>query len=188
MIDPLLARDVALREWWVSHAPTWLDGPMWLLSAIGMAGSIWLLIAFVMALYAPRLRPAAWQVVLAVLLAQGITDFVLKPLVQRPRPFVTVADARVVGTRPVTLSFPSGHASISFAAATVLAAAFRRRGRLLAFTLALLIAVSRVHIGVHYPLDILAGALLGLVIGVVVTGGRAWYSGGSSLDPHRVPR
>ena len=55
MTDPLLARDVALREWWVAHAPTWLDGPMWLLSAIGMAGSIWLLIAFVMALYAPRI-------------------------------------------------------------------------------------------------------------------------------------
>ncbi len=188
MIDPLLARDVALRDWWMTHAPSWLDGPMWLLSAVGMGGSIWLLIALLIALFAARLRPAAWQVVLAVILMQAVTDVVLKPIVQRPRPFVTIAGARVVGTRPVTPSFPSGHASVSFAAATVLAAAFRTRGRVLAFALAALIAVSRVHIGVHYPLDILAGALLGIVFGVIVTGGRAWYSGGSSLDPHRVPR
>ena len=70
-------------------------------------------------------QPLASAAGLAVLLAQGITDFVLKPLVQRPRPFVTVADARVVGTRPVTLSFPSGHASISVAAA----ASWRSRWR-----------------------------------------------------------
>jgi undecaprenyl-diphosphatase len=188
MDDRLLAGDTLLRDWWVGVAPSWLDGPMWLLSAIGVAASIWLLIALQLALYAPRLRAAAWQVVIAVLLAQFVTDQVLKPFVERPRPS-TVAGARVIGQAPETHSFPSGHATSSFAAATVLAFALRRRpARAAAFVLAALIALSRVHVGVHYPLDVLAGSLLGLTIGVVVTGGRAWYSGGSSVVPHPVPR
>jgi len=188
MLDSLLVRDAALREWWIATAPSWLDGPMWLLSAVGVLASIWLFIALQMALYAPRLRPAAWQIVIAVLLAQLVVDHGLKPTFERARPS-TVAGARVIGHPPQTASFPSGHATSSFAAATVLAYALRRRAaRAAPFVLAALIALSRVHIGVHYPLDILAGSLLGLVIGVIVTGGRAWYSGGSSVVPHPVPR
>ena len=188
MFDPLVVQDAVLREWWIGAAPSWLDGPMWFLSAIGVAASIWLLIALQLALYAPRLRAAAWQVVIAVLLAQFVTDQLLKPFVERPRPS-TIAGARVIGQAPDTHSFPSGHATSSFAAATVLSFALRRRrARLAAFVLAALIALSRVHVGVHYPLDILAGSLLGLTIGVIVTGGRAWYSGGSPVVPHPVPR
>lgn len=187
-MDLLLSVDVALREWWISAMPSWLDGPMWLLSAVGVLASIWLFIALQLALYAPRLRPAAWQILIAVLLAQMVVDHGLKPAFARTRPSA-VAGARVIGHAPRTPSFPSGHATSSFAAATVLAYALRRRAaRVAAFALAFLIAVSRVHVGVHYPLDVVAGSLLGIVIGVIVTGGRAWYSGGSSVVPHPVPR
>src|SRR5690606_39593251 len=110
--------------WWIATAPSWLDGPMWLLSAVGVLASIWLFIALQLALYAPRLRPAAWQIVIAVLLAQLVVDHGLKPTFGRARPSA-VSAARVIGRPPHTASFPSGHATSSFAAATVLAYALR---------------------------------------------------------------
>jgi undecaprenyl-diphosphatase len=103
---------------------------------------------------------------------------VIKPIAARPRPFTAITSARVVGGYPPTLSFPSGHAALSFAAATVLAFALPR-WRALWFAIATVIAVSRVYIGVHYPLDVVCGMLLGLAVGILVTGGRTWYSPGS---------
>jgi undecaprenyl-diphosphatase len=60
---------------------------------------------------------------------------------------------------------PSGHASTSFAGAVVLTALVRRAAPAL-FVLALLVAVSRVYVGVHYPLDVVAGAALGAAVGL----------------------
>src|SRR5690606_970034 len=134
--------------------------PMWLLSAVGVLASIWLFIALQLALYAPRLRPAAWQILIAVLLAQMVVDHGLKPAFPRTRPSAA-AGARGIGDAPRTPAVPSGQATRSFAAATGLASAVRRRAaRVVAFALAFLIAGSRVHVGVHYPLDVVAGSLL----------------------------
>ena len=187
MPESLLSSDTALRAWLASHHTPWLDGPLWVLSVLGAGGLLWLAIAAVMASWAPRLRPAAWQVVVAVLLAQLVVDWGVKPVVQRPRPFVSDQATRVVGYQPPTYSFPSGHAASSFAAATVLAYALARRRAAVTWILALLVAGSRVYIGVHYPLDVVCGAALGVVLGVLVTGKRAWYIRGS-VAPRLVPR
>ena len=68
---------------------------------------------------------------------------------------------------PSTYSFPSGHATVSFACATVLALAVPRL-RLPLFALATLISFSRVYVGVHYPFDVLAGAALGVAIAIAL--------------------
>ena len=188
MLDALLTADAALRAWLVTHHTSWLDAILWSLSALGVAGSIWIAIAAVMASWVPRLRAPAWQVVLAVVLAQGIVDHGLKPIIARPRPFVSDATSRVVGYQPRTYSFPSGHSASSFAAATVFAFALTRRRAATIWTLAATVAFSRVYIGVHYPLDVVVGALIGVLIGVLVTGGRAWYIQGSPAASHLVPR
>src|SRR5690606_14419375 len=104
----------------------------------------------------------------------------------RARPFVGVDDVRVVGYRSTTHSFPSGHATSSFAAATVFAFAVRRSWPY--FVLAAAIAISRIYVGMHYPLDIIGGTLLGVALGILVSGGRTWYSRGSSLERPAVPR
>ena len=161
---------------------------MWLLSVLGVGGLIWLAIAAVMASWFPRLRPPAWQVLVAVLLAQAVVDWGVKPLIGRPRPFVIDAASRVVGYQPPTYSFPSGHSASSFAGATVLAFALPRRRARWLWLLAALVAASRIYIGVHYPLDVVVGALLGVAVGVLVSGGRAWYYRGSSVAPRLVPR
>jgi len=188
MLDSVLTSDAALRAWLVTHHTPWLDTVLWTLSAAGVGGAIWIAMAAVMASWVPRLRAPAWQVVLAVVLAQGVVDWGIKPLIARPRPFVSDASSRVVGYQPPTYSFPSGHAASSFAAATVLAFALSRRRAATAWILAATVAFSRIYIGVHYPLDVVVGALIGMLLGVLVTGGRAWYIWGSSTASHLVPR
>ena len=188
MLDSLLIADGALRAWLVTHHTPWLDQIMWLLSAAGVGGSIWIAIAAVMASWVRRLRAPAWQVVLAVFLAQAFVDWTVKPLIARPRPFVADTRARVVGYHPETYSFPSGHTTTSFAAATVLAFAITRRRAAFTWALASAVAVSRIYIGVHYPLDVGVGVLIGVLIGILVTGGRAWYIRGSPVAPRLVPR
>jgi membrane-associated phospholipid phosphatase len=87
---------------------------------------------------------------------------------------------------PHSHSFPSGHAATSFACATVLGAA-APRWRFALFVLAILIAWSRVYNGVHYPLDVFAGAILGLGVGVGLL--RALPRlGAGRLRSLRVPR
>jgi undecaprenyl-diphosphatase len=188
VIEQILALDIALRAWLTQHHAPWLDTPMWLLSLSGVGGSVWIGIAGAMAAWVPRLRPAAWQLLLAVILAQLVVDHGLKPVIARDRPFVADPGSRVVGAQAPTHSFPSGHTASAFAAATVLSFAIRGRGLALACMLAVGIALSRIYIGVHYPLDVVAGALLGVTLGLWVTGGRAWYTRGFSVAPRLVPR
>ena len=69
-------------------------------------------------------------------------------------------------TTPTSHSLPSGHSTTAFAAATILGAYFPRF-RLPFYALAALIAWSRVVVGVHYPLDVIAGALLGVALGLL---------------------
>jgi len=103
---------------------------------------------------------------------------VLKPLFDRSRPYETLPDVRVFwnGWRiwePLqgpsigeTISFPSSHAANSFAAAVFLGATFKSV-RMGFFTAAAVISFSRVYVGVHYPLDVIAGAMVGIFSGVL---------------------
>lgn len=137
------------------------------LSNAGEAGLIWVLTG--LALYVtgrPALRQAALLMLAAVLFSY-LTGECIKHLLQRPRPFETIADAALL-VRPVyTYSFPSEHAANAFAAALVLWRKLRGLTWLL-FLLAPAMALSRVYVGVHYPLDILAGSLMGLACAALV--------------------
>jgi glycosyltransferase 2 family protein len=106
----------------------------------------------------------------------------VKALVARGRPFALVDDLRTrAGTPLEGLGFVSGHATVAFGMAAVLAPFLTRRGRMAAYGLASVVALGRVHVGAHLPLDVVAGGALGTILGAL------WYqlvrSGG---DPHPV--
>ena len=90
----------------------------------------------------------------------------LKPIVDRDRPYVLVPDPEPLLRWDVSASFPSGHAATSTAGAVILAYLIGRWAWGLAF-LAAAVSFSRVYVGLHFPLDVLAGAAIGAAVALV---------------------
>ena len=112
--------------------------------------------------------------ILAPVFITAVITIILKVLIQRgmPRPLVVPWTEIRIPFLPWGYAFPSGHASRAFALATAIAVKHREKSVLL-FLGASLIAFSRVYIGAHFPLDVIAGALLGSAITLLfVKGGR----------------
>lgn len=110
---------------------------------------------------------------LGLALAVGITDplvvRVVKPVVSRDRPCIALEDTRLLASRKASPSFPSAHAANMFAVATVFGWCYRR-SLFLVLPFAALVSISRIYIGVHYPLDAIGGAALGTGVGLLVVG------------------
>ncbi len=152
-----------------SHSPA-LDDVMLLASALGKAAFVWVAVALIAMVY-PARRMAAFRVLVAVLCAYAVVDGVLKRVVDRDRPFVQHAEVRLIDQRPDTSSFPSGHAASAFAGALATSRLFPV-ARIVWWPLAILIAVSRVYVGAHWPTDVVAGAVIGFAV--------AWFTLGGS--------
>jgi len=149
----------------VHHRAGWLDPVFEWLSRVGSLGLVWLAIALVLAVL--RRRPTLFVLVLA---ADGVADLLaglLKRVTSEERPPLRFPEPHPLVRVPHDGSFPSGHAATGFACATVLSA-FAPRLTPVFLVLALAIAYSRVYVGVHYPLDVVGGAVLGLVVALVV--------------------
>jgi undecaprenyl-diphosphatase len=111
-----------------------------------------------------------WGVFALTVIAIALADLSssgLKSLTDRPRPPLRYAEPKTLVPLPHDSSFPSGHAATSFAAATMLSFAFPRLAPLL-YVLAAAVAFSRVYVGVHYPLDVIGGAVLGALIAIAL--------------------
>lgn len=108
---------------------------------------------------------------MAALTAAGAVAQVIKFLFNRPRPLGGVSNLPqlrdVLGADLHWRSFPSGHSTTAFAAAAYLSAKIGRL-RPIFYCVAALIAVSRVYTGVHFPTDIIAGALLGYIAAITM--------------------
>ena len=164
MLEQIFQLDRSVRLWVVAHRLDRLDGLMWIVSVIGRGGLLWLAIGLTLTLIRRATPALLLELMLAIGLASLLANQVLKPLVSRERPFVSTPEILVIGSRPGDASFPSGHAANAFAGASVLARRLRTQ-RILWWALAVLIAYSRIYLGVHYPLDVLGGALLGWACG-----------------------
>ena len=135
------------------------------ISFVGTVGAVWIALALLLAALRGRrglLVATVVAVAAAELAAKG-----LQAGIGRERPPLQMPDPAPLVHVPHTGSMPSGHAATSFAAATVLALAVPRLAAPAAL-LAVAIAWSRLVVGVHYPLDAVAGAVLGAVIGIAV--------------------
>lgn len=136
-----------------------LDWAMW---SITHLGSAWAgIAALTLAIVAGRSRFGL--VIAASLLTVATIIGVAKALTQRRRPYVELAGVRVIGLRPVDLSYPSGHTTVAFNLATLLAFGLAPAwpGCAGLYLAAAAVGYSRLHLGVHYPSDVLAGAVFG---------------------------
>ena len=126
---------------------------------------MWLALALLLA--ALWRRPSILVLVAAADLAADGLAYVLRDAIGRARPPVVYPEPEPLVGVPHQPSFPSGHSATAFACATVIAWAAPRL-RIPAFVLAAAIAWSRVYVGVHWPLDVLGGAALGVVVSTVL--------------------
>ena len=140
-----------------------LDKIQIFITSLGDKGMIWIL-ATVLLLIPKKTRKAGMVSAVALLGSLLFNNMLIKNIVQRPRPYVTLEDLRIIIPRPSEYSFPSGHSSSSFAAAVSFYRLLPKKLGIPAIVLAGLIAFSRLYVGVHYPTDVLAGALMGIVL------------------------
>ena len=154
--------DRRLGRWVVGHRSDWLDPIFVALSFVGSYGAVWLGIAV---LYALRTRkPYLPMLVLAMTMLAEISNYGLKLVFDRERPPAAYAEPEALVQTPATPAFPSGHSVTAFLGATLISFS-RARWAPWLYLLAAGIAWSRVYVGVHWPLDVLAGALYGTALG-----------------------
>jgi membrane-associated phospholipid phosphatase len=151
--------------------PVWLDRTMLGFTQIGSGVAA---LALGLILFLASDRRVAYELILGTLTLWMVVELV-KALVRRPRPIIQVTQARIVGYRAGGQSFPSGHTSQAFFIATLMAPHFHASAWVvfLLYAIALLVGITRLYVGAHYPRDILAGAILGSVwglLGVLVDG------------------
>ena len=153
--------------------PLWLDRLMWSFTQIGN-GMVATALALV--LYFAGDRLLAYELILGTLTLWLVVELV-KLLVRRRRPFIRLSQARIVGRRAGGRSFPSGHTSQAFFMATLVAGYFHAGvwAVCLLYASALLVGITRLYVGAHYPRDMLAGAILGSAWGLLggIIGGYA---------------
>ncbi|HKY22600.1 MAG TPA: phosphatase PAP2 family protein [Vicinamibacterales bacterium] len=165
--------DAAAFQWLRAYHSPSIDTLMASLSDVTRGGALWVVLAVLIGILHPRRWPAVTQVLLAIGMSHLLADTVAKPFFNRARPFESYTETRVYGYRPTTRSLPSGHAANAIAAAYALTR-LAPEGRAIFWVFAMLVAVSRVYLGVHYPGDVVVGCLLGLGGAAFVVGGTQW--------------
>jgi len=148
--------------------PGWLDSVAWSVAMLFTGGWIWVigtLVAYL--LRVPKSWGAVKRLLPSVVIATWIIEYPIKAYFRRRRPFVRIVQALVIGKKPGSWSFPSGHTGSSFASAWILSTIWPSWAPAF-FGLASSVGFSRVYVGAHYPGDVASGAFLGVVLSEAV--------------------
>lgn len=171
LLDIVHSVDYGVLAYISEHWRGGLSDTVWkVFSLLGSYGAVWITLA-VLLLFFRRTRRAGAAMLIALGVGFLLGNVFLKNLVMRPRPFVTHTDLTALLVPEDPWSFPSGHTLSSFAAASALYF-FHHKTGFLAFLLAAAIAFSRLYASVHYPTDVLTGAVIGVLCGIIA----AWLT------------
>ena len=149
------------------YHPKWLDRVMWLATQVGNMVTAFLLAGLFFVL---NYRGLAVEIILGTLTLWLLVE-TIKALTDRARPFLDLEETRIIGWRERGRSFPSGHTAQTFFLMTLLSHQFQLGlGRAVAlYAVAVLVGFTRMYVGAHYPRDVIGGAVLGSVWGILAT-------------------
>lgn len=155
----------------------WLNPIVLLLTSLGNAGIVWIVLA-AMLLVQKKYKKTGLAMAISLLIGFFITNLLLKNWVCRPRPYNVIPELHALVTAG-DWSFPSGHSTCSMAGAVPMFCELPKKMGVPALVLAVLICLSRLYVGVHYPTDVLCGALVGVFAAVCamrITRGKKGHS------------
>lgn len=142
------------------------DKIMPIITSIGNLGIVWIVISVSFLLRKNDYKILGQMIIVALIITTIIGEGIIKNIVKRKRPFYHNENKKLLISRPITYSFPSGHTASSFAVATV----FIKTDNSASFEIVLLanlIAFSRVYLGVHYLSDVIGGGMIGYICGFI---------------------
>lgn len=148
-----------------------LDVIMSVITYLGDDGIFWIVLGICL-LIPKKTRKVGVYVLGGIAIAGFINNVCLKEIIQRPRPFnfdgwPEAFNYPNIVAKPDSWSFPSGHTSSSFGAAFALFLVTKKKYGIPALVLAFLIGCSRIYVHVHYPTDVIAGAVVGIIGGII---------------------
>jgi undecaprenyl-diphosphatase len=138
-----------------------LDKIMPLITALCNGGFIWIAISIYM-ISREDYEIEGYMIITSVVVTTIIGEGIIKHIIKRTRPFIDLIENKLLISKPITYSFPSGHTASSFAAAGIFLA-MDNKFSILVVILASLIAFSRIYLNVHYPTDVVTGVILGIL-------------------------
>ena len=177
--------ELAILDWIQSHLRCgFLDAVLPVITRTADHGELWIILALVLLVIRNQRKYGA-AVACGLVLDLVSCNLLLKPLVGRIRPFAVNTAVELLVKAPLDASFPSGHTAASFAAVFALKAAGSPLWKP-ALAVAVVISFSRLYLYVHWPSDVLAGALLGAAVGWA--GARLAEKAGKILEKRRAGR
>lgn len=143
-----------------------LDFLMPIITLFGDGGVFWILLTAVL-LFIKKTRRYGLAMAVALIADVIICNLIIKTAVGRIRPYDINTAVQLIVSKPTDWSFPSGHTAASFAGASALMFSGCRRYWIFAMILAALIGFSRLYLYVHFPTDVIFGAVAGLAAGLI---------------------
>lgn len=144
---------------------SFLDKFMPLVTKLGNGAILWIIIACIL-ICIKKYKRIGIMIFISIFLCGLAGNIILKPLVKRIRPFDLLHFTQLLISAPKDFSFPSGHTMASFASATVIISQ-NEKWRICTFILAFLISFSRLYLFVHFPSDVITGAVIGCILGII---------------------
>ena len=144
-----------------------LDPLMKLYTQLGNSGMLFIVLGLVLLLFKPT-RKAGFSALCAMLIGLVVVNFTIKPLVARDRPWLVIEDFVNPVPEHDPKSVPSGHTNAAFAfALAVCVSAQKKWLKVAAVCAAVVMGLSRLYVGVHFPSDVLVGAVIGSLCGLL---------------------
>lgn len=133
---------------------------------LGDAGIFWIAMSLLLCCF-KKTRKAGIFGLVALIFSVLVNNVFLKNVIGRIRPYEIITGLECIIKHASDASFPSGHTGASIAAATVYVKELPKKFSIPALVLAILISLSRLYVGIHYPTDVIAGAIIGAALGIL---------------------